>query len=726
MKVFRLELRRLLLCWTTWLVIILSLACYFAGYSLYPMLQWTTMAVIYLANPISISTLGATILFSILTLYELNRIHKNHMDAVIYSILSPFTMILVLVLGLITCALLAALLGFLLFLPYTYQQLDLVFSFSDYFLCWFLIFFPGPVFGILFAACCYFITQRTDTSILAVIVFLIFSRSGVREKQCWWQWSLPVFSALSDDFSNTVVFRVAFYSRSIWLCILSGCFIVGLLCVRRYKKNILKSFLLGLRKPWIIMLGCCLFFLGALLWHYQPFFDASPSDWISAFAAHEEHTPLDLFLTGTELTVDITETTFGSISGKAIYHIENNSGQPKEMYFHLDSGYKIQLATINGEPISVIEDPFDLISMRDWRCMLPADKEITLEITYCGYPKMWNEQSSTLSGTMITQKYIELAGLHLLPVPQLEPKAPSTSFLANITLPAWLTPVTTGYAVELVSSKNNTKTWFVSDSGTASMRLWAADYVKADLQGGGIPIEFYYSHKHQKQLEKINAIPAIEAAITYCTKHYGPRSFEEGKPFKIIQGTEFVFGGYAASNISEILEESFTVKNLQDVNKGASGAEVLAHEIIHQWWGLGAILEDQENLYWTSEGITTYSTYRLMEELYGEEYAKKYYLDKWDSSVTNMQNNFYMRHPEYMDRLPERLAADIRIAVNSIYLYDGTAQIIKRAEELVGGQENMDAILSKLYLEGGVTPPYITFDDFLNACGLTREDIGYE
>ena len=72
------------------------------------------------------------------------------------------------------------------------------------------------------------------------------------------------------------------------------------------------------------------------------------------------------------------------------------------------------------------------------------------------------------------------------------------------------------------------------------------------------------------------------------------------------------------------------------------------------------------------------------------------------------------------------MAADIRIAVNSIYLYDGTAQIIKRAEELVGGQENMDAILSRLYLEGGVTPPYITFDDFLNACGLTREDIGYE
>ena len=726
MKIFRLEFCRLLRCWMTWLVIILSLACYFAGYSLYHILQWTTMAVLYLANPISLSTLGATLLFSILTLYQLNRIHKNHMDVVINSILSPFTMILVLIMGLITCALLTTLLGFLLFLPYTYQQLNLVFSFSDYFLCWFLIFFPGPVFGILFAACCYFITQRTDVSVLAVMVFLIFSRSGVQEKQCWWQWSLPVFPALSDDFSNTVVFRVVAYSRSIWLCILSGCFIIGLLCVRRYKKNLLKSFLLGFRKPCAIVLSCCLFFLGAALWHYQPFFDSSPSDWISAFAAHPEHTLLDVFLTGTELTVDITETTFGTISGNVIYYIKNDSGQPKEMYFHLGSGYKIQSATINGEPVSVIEDPSDLISRRDWRCMLPADKEIILELTYCGYPKMWNEENTTLSSAMITETYIELAGIQLLPVPQLEPENPDTPFLANITLPAGLTPVTTGYAVELVSNNKHTKTWAASDSGTASMRLWAADYVKVDLQGGGIPIEFYYSHKHQKQLEEINAIPVIEAAITYCTEHYGSRSFEQGKPFKIIQCTEFMFGGYAASNTSGVLEESFTVKNLQDTDKGASGVEVLAHEIIHQWWGLGVMLEDQENLYWTSEGITTYSTYRLMEELYGEEYAKRYYLDKWESSITNMQNNFYMRHPEYMARLPERLAADIRIAVNGIYLYDGTAQIIKRAEELVGGQENMDSILSKLYLEGGATPSYITFDDFLNACGLTKEDIGYE
>ena len=187
-----------------------------------------------------------------------------------------------------------------------------------------------------------------------------------------------------------------------------------------------------------------------------------------------------------------------------------------------------------------------------------------------------------------------------------------------------------------------------------------------------------------------------------------------------------MFGGFAASNISSTLEESFTVKNLQDTNKGATGAEVLAHEIIHQWWGLGIMVEDQENLYWTSEGLTTYSTYRLMEELYGEEYAKQYYLDKWDSAMTNAKNNFYTRHPEYLELLPENYAAAIQSELNSVYLYDGTAQLIKRAEELIGRRKNMDSVLSKLYLEGGVTPSHITFDDFLHVCGLTKEDLNYE
>lgn len=56
-------------------------------------------------------------------------------------------------------------------------------------------------------------------------------------------------------------------------------------------------------------------------------------------------------------------------------------------------------------------------------------------------------------------------------------------------------------------------------------------------------IEFYYSQKHQQQMTALGAHDALEAAIRYCTEHYGMRAFPEDRPFKIIQTTEFLFGG---------------------------------------------------------------------------------------------------------------------------------------------------------------------------------------
>lgn len=40
------------------------------------------------------------------------------------------------------------------------------------------------------------------------------------------------------------------------------------------------------------------------------------------------------------------------------------------------------------------------------------------------------------------------------------------------------------------------------------------------------------------------------------------------------------------------------------------GKEILAHEIIHQWWGLNRMIwENPDTPEWTSEGLTVYSTY---------------------------------------------------------------------------------------------------------------------
>ena len=47
-----------------------------------------------------------------------------------------------------------------------------------------------------------------------------------------------------------------------------------------------------------------------------------------------------------------------------------------------------------------------------------------------------------------------------------------------------------------------------------------------------------------------------------------------------------------------------------------------------------------------------------------------------------------------------------------------------KAEALVGGEEAMDQILYGLFnREIDYTYPYLTYQDFLDACGLTEEDL---
>ena len=112
--------------------------------------------------------------------------------------------------------------------------------------------------------------------------------------------------------------------------------------------------------------------------------------------------------------------------------------------------------------------------------------------------------------------------------------------------------------------------------------------------------------------------------------------------------------------------------------------------------------------------------------LKGKEYAIENYVDKWKEEVEDNKKNFYLRHPEYLDRLPDAYANDIRARTRAVNWYGGTALMIYRASEILG-ETAVDQFWAELYRKSEEQEqPYITKKDFLEACGLSGEEIGYE
>lgn len=723
LRLLRAETARLFRSPAAWLLAGLTALSPLAGYRFWQPALGDSMASLYLANPMTVGGLCGTLFFALLTLLCLDHPRRSGASALAEAAVSPAAMQTVRLLSVLLAALLTGLLVCIAYLPYTAWKLDIVFSLSDYLSASALLFLSGPVMGALAASLIYQVTYRPDVSMLAVAAFLAASRSHWCAQYFLMQWSVPLAPALSDAFGSALVWRTALYSRMVWLLLLGGGWLVSLLCVRRYGYGLRRSFLRRARRPAPLLAAAVLFAAGGWLWQAQPFMDHSPADWMSYEEPEREYQEA-LLLEETRLHVSVDSYLLGTLSGTAVYQLRNSSGQPQELYLELNPGYSIRTLSANGVSIPFEDLGADYIASRELRCTLPADPEILLEVTYGGMPRIWNAQEAQLSGSFLSARGLELSSMHLAPVlAGSVPVAETAPVTLRIRLKDSLTPVSSGSTELLQDNGDGTRDWLLTDTGTDRFRLFAGDYESVTLEGGGMPIEFYYSSKYKPRLESMDAVDMMEQVIAYCTAHYGPRSFTDDKPFKIIQTTVFDFGGFASGNLSGMGEVYFSDVNLRDPDKGAASAEVLAHEIVHQWWGLGASLLDPEQEYWTDEGITTYTTYRILRTLRGEEYAQRNYRDKWADAVQASSRSFYVRHPEYLDRLPERYRGEISASIQSVNLYDGTALMIDRAAQLLG-EAQLDAIWSALYREGGTEmPPYITLGDFLNACGLTEEEL---
>lgn len=725
-RLFPLEFGRLLQNRLTWLMILLTVISPAAGLFLYKPATATTMLSLYLANPAIAGGVVGGILFGLLTIFELDRVSRSRADVLMDAAVSPLTMALVRLLALLAVAVVTVALTMLVWLPISMHLIGSVFGGLDYVLAYLLLMGLALPLSILAAAAAYQFTRRVD---LSLVLFAAFAALSLTVWADDWQlsWLNPCVWALSDDFSNFRIFRSVAWMRLTWLAALAGVWTVSYLCIRQYGKGVLGSLAASVRRIYRPAIALLLLVCSGTAYAAQPLVDQSNPDEM-AMTFYEVPYAENVVCSGRSAQV-FPNTSTGSLSGTASYQFQNTSGQEQNVAFGINPGYTISNVQVNGADVPFSVSEYQEYNEAMLEVTLPADEQAELVMEYSGFPQESRNMSTMQGSKEISTEYLCLENSALSPrLMNVMPGENGYPATIEITLPASMTAIPFGSseAEVIAEHDNDTKTWRYEANGTGGI-LYAGDYICENIEAGGMTIEFYYGRKHQSVMEAAGAVEAVKSVVDYCTEHYGPLSFGTGETLKLIQ-SRVTGGGYATNGASLLDEADFTADNLGNADKGGGAGEVMIHELVHQWWGLGNMFDTSDATSpWSAEGLTVYTTYRIVKELYGEAYAQEHYIDQWQQAVDDYYLDFYVRNPDYLANLPEDKQLEITGNLTYVRQYCEMPLKILKAEQLVGGEDAFDQILNRLFnRELDPMYPYLTYQDFLNACGLAEEDLNLD
>ena len=721
MRLFPLELRRLLQSRLTWLIMALTVLSPVLGLVLYKPATSTTMLSMYLANPAIAGGVAGAILFGLLAIFELDRARRSRVDILTDAVVSPLTTALTRLLTLLTAAVLTAGLTMLVWLPISAGLIGSVFTGVNFLLAYLLLMGLALPLGILAAAAAYQFTRRADLSMVLFIAFCALSLTVWADD---WQlcWLNPCVWALSDDFSNFRVFRSVAWMRLTWLAALVGVWTISYLCIRQYGKGIFGSLARSVRRIYRPAVALALLACSGTAYAAQPFIDNSNPDLMVMSFYEIPYAEGVTFLSRSAQVFPDTDA--GTVTGRASYRFQNTSGQEQSISFGINPGYTISNVQVGGTDVPFTVSDYQEYNEALLEVTIPAEEEVELTMEYSGFPQ---ESIPTMQGGKeLSSEYLCLENSALSPrVMNVLPGEAGYPAEIEITLPASMIaiPFSSSEAEVLSENADGTRTWRY-EANSAGGILYAGDYICEQIEAGGMTIEFYYGRKHQAVMEAAGAVDAVKAVVDYCTEHYGKLSYGTGDTLKLIQ-SRVAGGGYAVGGASLLDEADFTIANLEDTSKGAVPGETFIHELVHQWWGLGNMFDTVDSTNpWSAEGLTVYTTYRIVKELYGEDYAREHYVDQWQQAVDDYYLNFYVRHPEYLEMLPENEQLAISNSLSQVRQYSEMPLKILKAEQLVGGEEAMDQILHDLFnRELDPMYPYLTYQEFLDACHLTEEDL---
>lgn len=718
---YRVELKRLLTSRNVITAAILSMLSLPLGNLLYEHSS-RVMSAHYIMTPVLTGTTVGAVVWAVVMIMESDRLQRSGVHILTDAVAPPASLSAARTLALLTISMIVTALTALVYLPYTAARMSYLFSPGFYFANFAVFMLPTWWISILLADALYQITRRVEGSVILYTAIAGVSVSGIASSDYFMRWINPFVITYSDGFPSIWPLRIGLYTRVIWICIALAFWLISMLCIRRYQRGLVFSFRKNVQKLYILAPAAVSAAVAVCLWHFQPFIDHGPDyfDYNPEIVLEiDDANRISSILYSIEL-----DPASGTLSAKAEYDIQVPYRGDSLLY--LNPGYRITSMSYDGESVPFRTVDSDINGQRPTYFELPEQLcNKTLVIEYSGFPTQGKYWSSSMVMDTIDRDYITLSTCAIVPMLENYYTGVDNAAIAEITIPDNLTPFL-NYArmTQCVDNGDGTKTWtercpkYLSD-------LTAGYYTIDTFNIGELDVDFAYGTAYEETVRENDIQQAIIDILTYCSDHYGELFSADDGHLLLRQESSMSMGGYALTGVSTWFETILTPDTLRDTDKGASATEVFIHEMIHQWWGgLGLFCTNEE--LWSSEGLTVYSTYRLVKEKYGALYAQQYYVDAWKKSVDEQNRSFYNRRPEYLALLPELYQSQIASANRGINQYQRMPLMILKAEELVGGEEQMDEILRRMYADQDQYENGFGFEDFLRYCNLTEEDLNLE
>ena len=778
----RVEIRRIFLSRNTRLVMALTLLTPLVGLGLYkPATQLAvTRSGEWIGNPTLAGAIGGVILFTLLTLFELDKVHKSHVDRLTDSMVSPVTMYLTKMISLLAVATVTGCVASVLYLPYTVYKVGYLFDWSTYWGCWLIVFLPALWISCLMSAVFYQMVRRMDLSLVLVIAVAIPCFTTAMHYDFILRWINPDMHFISDMFGNSQALRMAAWNRAFWLTVLAGLYILSLLCVRRYGKGVRGSFAINSKYFYKPFIGAVLVFFAVHMYIIQPFVSRAVPGYDRTLyynTTMQYSSPISLAYTLlSAYTLVEPDTKNGTINASSTWTFVNRDIAPKmpvreeddpfEMYMQINSGLTIYSITANGVPLEFIDPQEDFMGVKFVIFEMPyslrqidasnlygegATREgIELVVEYGGYPTIWrHDEMSGFFGPVVSPQYLQFATYvgrtnaerisEVLPVfwPGWAIGGGAMSAVFDIVLPANLTLINHYHGTVLkpwVYSENEdgTRTWRFTDVTSTFREVYAADYLFERIEfSDGRGIDFYYARKNQTAIEKYNAFRTVEDIYEYCLTTISQKAPEIDLVFIQTQSPG---------------EIEFSEDTLAGQWGSASGQGSMAYQIIQQWWtGMRFVPEKNRSgeqvaedimgqmqgispylREWNMSGIIEYIAYRFAKENFGEEVANAAYVDVWKKHTSDYYKNFYTRNPEYKGLLSSRYNNMLAQREREALDYYIMPLKLYKAEQIIG-EERMTEIIKQLYAEayGNRERPIqpvssISVDDFWAGQSIAR------